>query len=223
MTRTSNSPLGEQRAPRPTLTRVARSETDMPHGSLAPNAARTPAPHNCGTQSLSVPETRSTPPLSCDDGRGTEAGTVEGPAPVPGAAAPASRLQPGQLSAEIDIVWLLPLDALDYVRESLEIIKCRSGKPPVPRTRTPGRLRQLRPEHPRDQGHGAAPCPTLRPPPRRRRARHDPMPPPGPRRGASRRSAGRVGVLPYCGGVLAVSDRPKVQTPTDRAGAGEWE
>ncbi|MFD7616062.1 DUF6009 family protein [Streptomyces sp. NPDC059802] len=43
---------------------------------------------------------------------------------------PACRLQPGQLTAETDIVWLLPIDTLDYVRESLDITKRRSGKPP---------------------------------------------------------------------------------------------
>ncbi|MFJ1662296.1 DUF6009 family protein [Streptomyces anthocyanicus] len=42
---------------------------------------------------------------------------------------PVTRLHPNQLTDELDIVWLVQLDGLDYVREGLDITKRRAGRP----------------------------------------------------------------------------------------------
>ncbi|MFK0047941.1 DUF6009 family protein [Streptomyces sp. NPDC090741] len=87
------------------------------------------APHTSGEQSLTVPGPCPTTRLTWEDTSGTDAGTDQGPNVVPGAASSA-RLRPEQLTAETEIVWLVPTDGLDYVRESLDITKRRSGQPP---------------------------------------------------------------------------------------------
>ncbi|MFE6272218.1 DUF6009 family protein [Streptomyces goshikiensis] len=68
--------------------------------------------------------------MTCANNTGTEAGTQQGPSDGSGADAGGTRLRAGQLTAETEIIWLVPTDGLDYVREHLDITKRRSGKPP---------------------------------------------------------------------------------------------
>ncbi|MFC7992022.1 DUF6009 family protein [Streptomyces pilosus] len=101
------------------------------------NDDTTPAPHTYGEQSLSVPHPRLASGLTCENRAGTDEGTHQGPNTTKSPAAPTTRLNPEQLAAETEIVWTVPIDDLDYVRESLDITKRRSGKPPY---HQPGRL-----------------------------------------------------------------------------------
>ncbi|MEU1569089.1 DUF6009 family protein [Streptomyces mirabilis] len=87
-----------------------------------------PVQHNSGSQSLFIPQPRPEQGLSCTDKAGTEAVTLgqdRGQRPLVGP----SRLQSHQLTDEIDIVWLIPVDELDYVREGFDITKRRTGRP----------------------------------------------------------------------------------------------
>lgn len=113
------------------------TETDFRNVSPTQNDDTTPAPHTYGKQSLSVPHPRPEAGLTCENAAGTDAGTHQGPNTTMSSAARTTRLRPEQLAAETEIVWIVPIDDLDYVRESLDITKRRSGKPPY---HQPGRL-----------------------------------------------------------------------------------
>lgn len=98
--------------------------------NLSPSQSPEPSParDTCGNRSLSVPAPRPEHPLTCANAPGTDAGT-EAVTEGPNDREPPTRLQPAQLTDELDIVWLLPLDDLDYVREGLDITKRRAGRP----------------------------------------------------------------------------------------------
>ncbi|MEU0949417.1 DUF6009 family protein [Streptomyces canus] len=44
-----------------------------------------------------------------------------------------SLLNEGDLTHEVDVVWLEPLDAIDYVRQALDKTKRRNNRPPYAR------------------------------------------------------------------------------------------
>lgn len=133
-----NSPCPRKARSHPMNPRVqGPTETNFRNVSPAQNDDTTPAPHTCGKQSLSVPHPRPEAGLTCENTAGTDAGTHQGPNAITSPAAPTTRLRPEQLAAETEIVWTVPIDDLDYVRESLDITKRRSGKPPY---HQPGRL-----------------------------------------------------------------------------------
>ncbi|GLF98223.1 DUF6009 family protein [Streptomyces yaizuensis] len=94
--------------------------TDLRNLSPSQSPEPSPARHTYGTQSLSVPAPRPEQPLTCTDTPGTEGHHHR---------EPPTRLQPAQLTDELGIVWLTPLDGLDYVREGLDITKRRAGRP----------------------------------------------------------------------------------------------
>ncbi|GKQ33535.1 DUF6009 family protein [Streptomyces sp. A012304] len=133
-----NSPCPRKARSNPMNPRVqGPTETDFRNVSPTENDDTTPAPHTYGEQSLSVPHPRIESGLTCENTAGTDEGTHQGPNTTKSSAAPTTRLTPEQLAAETEIVWTVPIDDLDYVRESLDITKRRSGKPPY---HQPGRL-----------------------------------------------------------------------------------
>lgn len=133
-----NSPCPRKASSQPMTPRVqGPTETDFRNVSPAQSDPTTPAPHTYGKQSLSVPHPRPEEALTCENTAGTDAGTHQGPTVTDNSPACTTRLRPEQLSDESEIVWTVPIDDLDYVRESLDITKRRSGKPPYHK---PGRL-----------------------------------------------------------------------------------